>query len=64
MSTALLVVTLVWPDWIELVFHIDPDEGSGALEWLIVALVATVAIACFALARLQWQRAHARLRQS
>src|SRR5438094_9632 len=29
-SAALLVVTLLWNEWIELVFHVDPDAGSGA----------------------------------
>lgn len=29
-------------DWIEQVFHINPDGGSGALEFVIVALVAVV----------------------
>jgi hypothetical protein len=29
-------------DWIEQVFHINPDAGSGALEVVIVALVAVV----------------------
>ena len=28
-SGALVVITLVWRDWIEIVFGIDPDEGNG-----------------------------------
>jgi hypothetical protein len=37
------LVTLVWHDWIEIVFRADPDEGSAAVEWpnvLVLALVA------------------------
>ncbi len=56
MGCALLaVVTLVWHDWIELVFGVDPDHGSGAVEWLIVALAAAVALAFGVMARAEWR---------
>ena len=56
-SATLLVITLLWKDWIEIVFRIDPDAGSGAVEWAFVlaALVATVAFSM--LARSEWRRA-------
>ena len=60
-AAALMVfgVTLVWNDWIELLFRIDPDAGNGSLEWAIcVALLAAVA-ASWWLARAEWQRFHA-----
>jgi Flp pilus assembly pilin Flp len=42
----LFVLTLVWKDWIELVFRVDPDEAQGLVEYgLIIALVAVLAIA-------------------
>ncbi len=56
-STALLVVTLVWNDWIEIVFGVDPDSNSGALEWFIVAVAFVVAAGFFALARTEWRKA-------
>ena len=34
-------MTLLWRDWIEVVFHIDPDSHSGAAEWSLV--IATLA---------------------
>jgi hypothetical protein len=56
-SVGLLVVTLVWKDWLEIVFKIDPDAGSGALEWLIVGLSFALAVTFFALAQREWRRA-------
>ena len=53
----LLVVTLFWRDWIEIVFRVDPDHGNGSFEWLLVGVMAVAAITCSILARLDWQRA-------
>lgn len=41
-----LVLTLAVPDWIEEVFGVDPDGGSGAVEWGIAVglLMCTVAL--------------------
>jgi hypothetical protein len=58
LSTALLVATLIWPDWLELVFHVDPDGGNGIAELAFVLLFALVALAAFAFARVHWCRAH------
>ena len=56
--TALLtVVTLVRRDWIEALFRIDPDQGSGSLEWLLIAGLAVVTVALFSLATYEWRRA-------
>ena len=51
----LFVLTLVWKDWIELVFRIDPDEGNGAVEYLVAfVLLAIVAVSGW-LARTEWR---------
>ncbi len=59
LSAGLLAVTLVWHDWIEVVFGFDPDQGSGALEWMIAALSAAGAVSFAALARVELRLAAA-----
>ena len=54
----LCVATLVWPNWLELVFQVDPDYGNGTIEWIIVALSGLAASTCFVLARMEWRRAY------
>lgn len=39
-----LALTAAWPEWIEEIFGVDPDGGSGALEWALVALLAVFTI--------------------
>jgi hypothetical protein len=53
LCTAVLgIVTLVWHDWIETVFGVDPDAGSGAVEVLIVVTGFAASLLCF---RLAWR---------
>jgi hypothetical protein len=52
----LLLLTLVWRDWIEGVFGVDPDQHSGSLEWLIVVALAAATLTLGALARREWRR--------
>lgn len=53
----LFVITLIWRDWAELIFHIDPDQGSGSFEWLVVGGLLAVTLILFALAGYEWRRA-------
>jgi hypothetical protein len=43
-------ITAIVPDWIEEVFHVDPDSGNGSLEWLVVAALALATVTLGALA--------------
>jgi hypothetical protein len=52
----LAVVTVFWHDWIEAVFGVDPDKGSGSAEWLAVAVLAVITVALIAGARVEWRR--------
>ncbi len=56
LSGALLVLTLIEPEWIEVIFKIEPDEGSGDLERMIVALSLMVTIVFVILASVEWRR--------
>ncbi|HYT84183.1 MAG TPA: hypothetical protein VEK86_12050 [Gemmatimonadales bacterium] len=55
-SGLLLVVTLTTREWIELVFRVDPDNGSGALEWVIVTCLVLLTLFFTALARREHRR--------
>jgi hypothetical protein len=52
----IFAVTLLWPDWIELVFGADPDQGNGAAEWAIVAVSGSLAVVSILIARTEWRR--------
>lgn len=52
----LCVFTLVRRDWIEFLFGVEPDGGSGELEWWIAASLLAVTLILFAFARYEWRR--------
>ena len=49
----LAIVSLLWRDWIELVFRWDPDHHGGSAELLIIVGLAAVSLVLGAAAR--WQ---------
>jgi hypothetical protein len=57
LTTVLFLVTLLSRDWIERIFHVEPDAGSGTMEWLIVAVLFVVSLALIVAARTEWRRA-------
>lgn len=55
---ALTLVTLAWTQWIEGLFEVSPDGGSGETEWGITLVFGVLALVCAALG---WRdRAHLR----
>ena len=57
LSLILAVVTLLWHDWLEVLFRTNPDSGSGLLEWTVVVACFATTTALSALARCEWRRA-------
>jgi hypothetical protein len=55
-SSFVLVLTLAWRDWIEIVFRVDPDDHSGSLESLVVMVCAVATITFIVLAHHEWRR--------
>jgi len=55
-TAALLLLTLISREWVEEVFGVEPDAGSGALEWAIVIALAVATVAFSLLARAEWKR--------
>jgi hypothetical protein len=55
-SGLLFVVTLLWKEWIEIIFGVDPDSGSGALEWAISFGFLAITVAFTMLARREQRR--------
>lgn len=55
-TTALFLATLLYPDWIETLFRIDPDNASGWLERLVVGGLLVMTIALLSLARREWRK--------
>ena len=58
-SGFLLLLTLVNGEWIEASFRVDPDGGSGSLEWLIVVALLGASLVFGLLARVEWRRLQA-----
>jgi hypothetical protein len=58
LSVAMLILTLVWKDWIEEVFGFEPDGGNGVVEWAIVAVLVGLTATTSVLARREWWRGH------
>jgi hypothetical protein len=49
------LLTLLWKDWIELVFGVDPDRHSGSLEWLVASALLAAAVGLSLAARREWR---------
>ncbi len=64
MSAALLALTIVVPDWMEVLFGFAPDAGDGSAEWALTLLWATVSVLMFGFAGRTWRKRVLLLRSS
>jgi len=55
-SALLTALTLAWPDWIEGIFEVAPDAGTGSSEWGIALAFTVVTLMLAALTRRTWRR--------
>jgi hypothetical protein len=62
-AAGLAVLTLIRRDWIEWTFGVEPDAGSGALEWALVVVFVIASVVSALLARAEWRGAAARSRE-
>jgi hypothetical protein len=58
-AAILLAATFIRNDWIEIVFGIDPDSGSGSFEKLIVGVLLVATLALITLAGIEVRKARA-----
>jgi len=56
LSSAILALTLVWPDWIERGLGLAPDGGDGSAEWGWAIALAVVTLVLFVDAGRVWRR--------
>lgn len=52
----LLVLSLISKEWIEIVFGVDPDNGSGSLEVALPLVCALATLLLGVLANRDWRR--------
>ena len=52
-SLVALVLTIVWREWIEALFGVEPDGGDGSAEWMVVLACTLVFLVSAASARVE-----------
>lgn len=57
LGAVLFVVTLISHEWIELIFGVDPDNSSGALELAVAFGLLAVSVGSALMAVREWRKA-------
>ena len=58
-AALLTVVTILVPDWLEVFFHLEPDEGSGSFEVVVTLIALAIAVSASLAAVFESQRSRA-----
>lgn len=53
------LTAVAFPDWFEVVLGVEPDGGSGMVEWLIPVALAAAGLCLSITARRDWRRLRA-----
>jgi hypothetical protein len=56
LSALFLALTILWNDWIEIVFGVDPDHHNGSFEGAVVGVCALSTIVFALVARVEFHR--------
>jgi hypothetical protein len=56
MSSVLLALTVLIPDWIERLFGSTPDAGDGSIEWRLALSLASISVVMFGFAGRTWKK--------
>jgi hypothetical protein len=56
-SAGSLVLTSVWPKWIETFLALNPDDGDGSSEWGITLSLVVATVTSVALTGREWRKA-------
>ena len=62
LSGFLAIISIFWRDWLEVIFHADPDHHSGTTELALIASLAAASVLLGCAARWQvvrWRKAAA-----
>jgi hypothetical protein len=54
--------TLLVPDWIEQITGLDPDQGTGEFEWMLIVVMGFIAVVVLFMGRFAWRRARREVR--
>jgi hypothetical protein len=55
-SAALFILTLFNREWIEVLFGVEPDAGSGSMEWAVVVVLAALTLLSVTAVSREWRR--------
>lgn len=59
LAATLTLLTVAVPNWAEVLFGIEPDQGNGQFEVAVTIAGVVVTVLFVALARIEWRRLHA-----